>query len=266
MNQRTYFVISFSFLGLGLIAFLIDVFKGKPDGDGLVILIIGFAITAFWLIRFYIALRRIKEVGNLLSQQCDPDAYIEKTQRLLDKATKGGHTANTLMFRLNLSAGLSAEGRFEEALAATPDTVLFKNDRNGRLGRFTVNHNTYVAFLSLGNMEQAALALERLHDSLNALKDNKLYKMVQHLSQLDSIRFEMVNGHFENAENAYRNTFDKAKSNIERVSAMLRLGETYQHYGRNEEAREAFEYVIAHGNKLYAVTLAKQLLASMGNV
>ena len=115
-------------------------------------------------------------------------------------------------------------------------------------------------------MEQAALALANLHDSVDALKGDKLYGMALRQSQIDDIRLEMVNGHFENAEKTYRNVFDNAKSNFERASAMLRLGETYQHYDRNEEAREAFEYVVAHGNKLYAVTLAKQHLASLDAV
>jgi tetratricopeptide (TPR) repeat protein len=266
MNGKSYYIImavNFCFLAY----FLVPVLLGYETLEDNLAFIVLFSLTTSSMIGKQLCVNyRFKKVNNLLSQQCDPDAYIEETQKLLDKATKRGQTASISVFRINLNVGLVAAGRFEEALAVMPDPTLFKNDRTGRVSRVTFHHNNFVTLLALGNMEQAALALAHMHDSLNVLKGDKLYEMALHHSQLDDIRFEMMNGHFENAEKTYRNVVDKAKSNIERVSAMLRLGETYQHYGRNGEAREAFEYVVAHGNKLYAVTLAKQHLASLGAV
>ncbi len=266
MNGKSYYIIlaiNFCFLAYFLVSALLGY---ETSSDNLTMIVLFSATTILMIGKQFLKNFKFKKIDNLLSEQCDPDAYIEKTQKLLDKAHKRGNIAHTLVFRLNLNAGFGAAGRLEEALAVMPDPTLFKNDRNGRFGRVIFHHNNFVTLLNLGNMEQATLALAHLLDSLNALKRDKHYKMALHLSQFDIVRLEMANGQFGNAENTFRNMFDSAKSNIERVSAMLRLGETCQHYGRNEEAREAFEYVIAHGNKLYAVTLAKQHLSSMGNV
>ncbi len=265
MNRKSYYIImaiNFCFFAYYLVQVLVG-YKTLEENLAFIVL---FSVSTSLMIGKHLFVNyKYKKINNLLTQQCNPDAYIEETQKLLDKAAKRGQTGNTSVLRINLKVGLVAAGRFEEALAVMPYPTLFKNDRIGRIISVTLHHNNFVTLLALGNMEQAALELANLHDSLKALTGDKHYKMALHHSQLDDIRFKMINGHFENAENAYRNVFDKAKSNIERVSAMLRLGETYQHYGRNEEAREAFEYVVAHGNKLHAVTSAKERLASMGN-
>lgn len=58
----------------------------------------------------------------------------------------------------------------------------------------------------------------------------------------------------------FQDTFDKAQNNYQLVSAMLILGRIHALFGRTEQARKAFEYVVAHGNKLLAVTMAYQEL------
>ena len=58
-------------------------------------------------------------------------------------------------------------------------------------------------------------------------------------------------------------TIDKAESNYARVSTTLELGRVFAHFGRTDEARQAFEYVLSHGNQLHAVTQAREALAAL---
>ena len=178
-----------------------------------------------------------------------------------------GVNTYVLLQRLNLSAGLNAAGRFSESLAAIQfDIALIKNGRFGRMVRLTYHQNHFANFISLGMLDHARQALLWLNDAVNAEKDSKLLERMRRWYKNDYYRYEMENGRFDGAEAVFQEMFDRAENTYHRVLAMYTLGLVHGHFGRLDKARKAFEYVVAHGNKLYAVTLAKQHLVSMGTV
>ncbi|MEM5768194.1 MAG: tetratricopeptide repeat protein [Bacillota bacterium] len=261
MNNTTYLIISFSFLGLGAIVYFINIFQGKPAGDGLAILIICAALTAGMLMMYYIPQRRYKKASNLLSQQCDPDAFIEKMQKFLDKATQDRKTDSICVFRISLNSGLCAAGRFDEALSVMPDPSLIK--KASLINQVHYHHNNFITYLHLGKSNQAELALAWLRDSLITLKNTKLRGLFSQHYQNDLIIFAVSKGNFDGAETAFQDQFVRAKNKLERVAAKFNQGRVHAHFGRTDEAREAFEYVLAHGNKLHVVSLARKALDAL---
>jgi lipopolysaccharide biosynthesis regulator YciM len=73
----------------------------------------------------------------------------------------------------------------------------------------------------------------------------------------------MEKGVFDNAENFYNEIFHKASSNYEKTNAKFRLGKIYLHFKDTARAKEAFEYVVSHGNKLHIVEEANEYLKQM---
>jgi tetratricopeptide (TPR) repeat protein len=146
------------------------------------------------------------------------------------------------------------------------DPSLFKKDRIGRSLQFIFHHNHFTNFISLKMMGQAQQALLWLYDSMSAEKNGKLLNRMRRHYRQDYYLFEMENGRFDDAESVFQDMFDSAHDNYMRVYAMLALGRIHAHFRQIDRACQAFEYVIAHGNKLYAVTLAEKHLISLSNV
>lgn len=232
--------------------------------DNLPPLVLLIVVLLYFAGTIYFSYRRNKKIISLLNDQCDPDAFIAQTQRQLDKFQHRGNIPYVLLQRLNLGAGLSAAGRNEEALAAMQFyAALIKSDRFGRLMRLTYHQNHFACFISLGMLDHARQALLWLNDAIEAEKDSKLLEKLRRWYKNDYYRYEMENGRFDGTEAVFQEMLERAENNYHRVLAMYTLGLVHEHYGRIEEAREAFEYVIAHGNKLHAVTLARQHLETL---
>ncbi len=212
----------------------------------------------------YFSYRKNKKIIALLFEQCNPDAFIAQTQRQLDKVQHRGNIPYVLLQRLNLSGGLSAAGRIDEALTAAQfDISLIKSNRFGRLIKYMYHQNHFASFIASNMIEKAQEALLWLNDAVNAEKDAKLLEQMRRWYKNDYYRFEMANGRFDGAEAVFQEMFDRAENNYHRVIAMYTLGLVHEHFGRLNKAREAFEYVIAYGNKLHAVVSAKERLATM---
>ncbi|MEM5768195.1 MAG: tetratricopeptide repeat protein, partial [Bacillota bacterium] len=166
-------------------------------------------------------------------------------------------------WRVNVSAGLIAAGRYHEALYTLPDHRLFRNSRWGKLQQAVCHNNGFAALIELKMTDAARQSLTLMYGAVEGLKPGKAQDRLSRLCRLNDAEYAMALGRFDGAEAVFREAVDKAESNYERVSAMLDLGLVHAHFGRTDEAREAFEYVIAHGNMLYAVAQARKALAAL---
>jgi tetratricopeptide (TPR) repeat protein len=235
----------------------------QPLRESLWILLVIAAGLLFSLGVFFLSYRHSVKLADLLNRQCDPDAFLDKTRRMLDSAAKWSRPAAVLPLRLNLAAGLAAAGRFHESLAAMPDPSLFKNDSAGRSLWFAYHHNHFADFLALGLLDHARLALLWLDGAMRLVRPGKQLDRMNDLYRQDYYLFEMENGRFHGAQAVFQDAFDRAQHNYERVVAMMNLGRIHAHSGRTDEARAAFQYVIGHGNKLYEVTEAREKLDAL---
>ncbi len=269
MNKALLKILLIFFIGLFVILImwllLPSILWQEPlASDPVLLVLVPMYILCFvWL---YVLQSRFSKINALLFDLCDPEAYVEGIKQLLAKAEKRRQMLSIQTLRINLNAGLQAAGRYQEALASMPDASQFKDNRIGRTLRVVYHHNNFEAFFALGNMDQAQMALAWLNDALGSIQGGG--KQAEHfklLGRMDEAQLAMARGCFDGAEEVMQESVDKAQNNYQRVSSMLELGRIHAHYGRTEQAREAFEYVVAHGNKLHAVTLAKQHLAAMGH-
>jgi hypothetical protein len=253
-------------INIALVSLILALYLSDPEPSVItIILIVLYAVSlACWLLSLYLNLRRLRKTLALLNEQCDPDAYLLKTRKLLDRAIRWGTTDDVLLWRLNVAAGLIAAGRYHEALYTLPDHRLFRDNRRGKLQQAICHHNGFAVFLGLGMTDAARQALTMMHGAAGGLKPGKAQARLSHLYRLYYARYTMAQGDFDGAEAVFREAIDKAESNYARVSTTLELGRVYAHFGRTDEARQAFEYVISHGNKLYAVAQAREELAALG--
>lgn len=267
MNRAIYIIFLIVFIVALAVIFIPVALGTESMSDNLPPLVFLIVILLYFAGNIYFSYRRNKKIISLLNDQCDPDAFIAQTQRQLDKFQHRGNIPYVLLQCLNLGAGLSAAGRNQEALAAIQfDAALIKSDRFGRLMRLTYHQNHFACFISLGMLDHARQALLWLNDAIDAEKDSKLLEKLRRWYKNDYYRYEMENGRFDGTEAVFQEMLERAENNYHRVLAMYTLGLVHEHYGRPDKAREAFEYVLAHGNKLHVVTLAKQRLAAMGAV
>lgn len=73
----------------------------------------------------------------------------------------------------------------------------------------------------------------------------------------------MANGNYVGSELIMNIKFDREKSIYQKTVAKYEFGKIYLHYGRNDEEKSAFEFVINNGNKLYIVQEAKAYLQQL---
>ena len=208
-------------------------------------------------------MRRVRKTLALLNEQCGPDAYLWQAQQLLDRMLRQGTTTGVLLWRLNLSAGLSAAGRYHEALYALPDHRLFRNNRRGKMLQAFCHNNGCAALIELGLRDPARQALTMMYGAIDGLKPDKAQDRLSRLYRLNYAEYAMAEGRFDGAEATFREAFDTAENNRGRVCAMMALGRVHAHFGRTDEARAAFEYVAAHGNRLHAVAQARKELDAL---
>jgi len=229
-------------------------------------LILIYAATILTLIIEYLVIfYRFRKDIKPLHMQCDPDAYLQRMGRRLDKALRWSLSEKEIaLLRLNIGAGLNAAGRYSESLAAMGfvNVFRFKKGRENRVFRFVYHHNHFADFIEMKMMTQAQDALLWLNDCANAEKPGKTQNMMGRRYRQDYHLFEMECGRYDGAEEVFTDMFGNAKNTYERVMAMMTLAQIHEHFGRSDQARAAYEYVAEHGNHLYVAALARKKLAS----
>lgn len=219
-------------------------------------------LAAFLLFYFSVSLfmaKQFKKINSILFTDCDPQLYMSVCIDIIDVMTKVKRTVNFDHYRLNLSAGLIAAGRYDEAYESLINFSSFMNSRIGKLSSIVYYNNLCSVCLKLGKTDEAKYYLDCLAGCAAALNPRDHQKYIKYVD-LAQYGVNMAKGIFNNAESFYNRIFSKAASNYERAGAEFALGKVHLHFGDTSRAKEAFEYVIGHGNKLHIVEEAKEYL------
>lgn len=204
---------------------------------------------------------RMRRISDVLFKDCDPEKYNELTSILVQK-TKG----STRIWRLlELSYGLLCQGKYMEARAALENIPRFEATRTGRMQSMSCQLLLFMIHLGLkdlGNAEMYLKEFKRMIFDINMVKEKQRPALIK-TSELAQASLDIAKGNFENAEQIFLEETQRSISNLTKVISKYTLGEIYMHYKRFEEAREAFEYIVAHGNKLYMVEQAREKLESL---
>lgn len=217
---------------------------------------------------------RFEKIDSILADSCDPDAYIKTYGNILRSLSnanisgdQGGFEVNSgfELYWLNICDGIIASGDFKGALKVLSGFKFYGRDRAEKSYDVICESCLCSVCLNLGETGRASAHLERLKELLLRNKFKKLeLEQYWRFCYMLQFRIGMANGSYENAEPFFTEMFLTAKNNYERVQAKYYLGEVYLHGGDALKARDAFDFVIANGNKLHMVEEAKEKLTQMG--
>ena len=205
------------------------------------------------------ASKKNNNIVSLLNKECNPQLFINKYNKIL-KRNKGALRQYVL---LQLSAGNLNLGDLQMArqMLDTAASCGFSNTKQSASNQFHYYQLMCSLFLSANDIENAEKTLSYLKVSA---QNPKMYPVNKNstLSLCTSLQFSIniEKGIYDGAEQFFNNAFDIASIPIEKVSNKFFLGKIYMYFNRTEEAKTAFEYVIANGNKIICVKKAQQFL------
>lgn len=247
----------FAWFLIVLFAYLVGSFNIQPLLLRYVMLLGMIVLPALILDTYLkITFRRLLKV---LTHQCDPEAYT-KLHRSIAAKLNVKKTLFQNQLRVYISTGLMASGKYNDAFNVLLTMAPFKDSKKGLLTEAAYHNNIALLYLHQKDNNSASLhltALKQLMNSTNLLKKNPAISLT---IAMEEKMIAMAKGNYDGAENIFRNVFDSAPTPYMRVTAMFSLGEVYAHFGQMDDAKAAFEYVAANGNKLYAASKAREYL------
>lgn len=200
----------------------------------------------------------MKEPAQALQNGCDPYPLLQETEALL--SYKLSRQIRPIML-INYSTGLRNAGQYQAAL----DTMLsIKIDKRNSLS--PVNMILYYLNLTdictqMQRYDDAAVWYERLMKTYNDLPENNVKKQMASLLLPAQAEQHLQSGQPSLALavlESYRPTCLSMEVDVARIYA-----KAYLALGKPEFAREHLQFIIKNGNKLYAVTEAKDWLAQL---
>ncbi len=237
------------------------------------LLVLAGGFFLFYLIYMPLLFYQYGRINSILYIYCDPEKYVEIYRLIINgyqseklgynKKTKSlGSTVvsidkNSLL--LQLSSGLLLSGRFDEALGVL-DLLRFAKKN---LFNKALYHSTLCSYyLNTCQYEKASNVLNNMKNDISAL--NRLHsKKAERAYYVMLQRLNMSLGNYDTALDFFVGSLKAAKNTFERVNAQYNLAKVYLHSGDIPRAKEAFEYVVTHGNKLHIVEEAKQRLITI---
>lgn len=204
-----------------------------------------------------VAAKKMGKVVRIMTDDCNIQEYIKIHNEFLRKNVRGTRT----YLLLNLSSGYLNLGDHELAKNVLYSITEFSDNRAGALSKTFYLNNLFVYYLRINDSSNASICLEEMR----LLLENKKLKSIDRERLLSIYNDKCVilnieNGNYDGAEQFFSSAFDKEKSCLGKVSIKYNLGKVYIHYGRLNEAKDAFEYAVKHGGDSYYVIESRRLL------
>lgn len=225
-----------------------------------------FDFACLVLLHFLVSLYP-RRVIRAYIEGCDPEPYLELgfwgIQRFQKARFSYGKRALE-SYRLHAVAALFSLGRYEEALEQL-DTV--DHSVLPSYGCFVYWHDRFSTLLHLGRPPEELVRLLALaqdcSDSAHKLPPSQKRTAEQVLFYDQILLSILENGPSQEAVAQLKQHLSSVTTGQERVHCHFRLATTLLDLGDRPAAREHLNYVIAHGNKLYVRTQARELLAKL---
>ncbi|MTI47129.1 tetratricopeptide repeat protein [Sporosalibacterium faouarense] len=242
--NRIYFIV-ITFIIMISLSFLIE--------NTVVAGIITFAVVMIGYI--IISLMRNKNRVSLLEEECDPQAFLEATERQR-KITGRNPKMNTLL-NIDRSAGLILNGEFEKA----KDTLLsvdksYLSEKNGSL--FVYNVNLISCHYELGENESA----ERLFEKEMPLLSPTNKRMKLSIKLLNADRLLRLK-RFEESEIEFKRLLEEKISKRVELSILHSLAQIDEHKGNLKDAIYKYDEVSNNGNKLWIAEQSRKKLTEL---
>ena len=256
-------ILYFGIMSVGIILSIFFFYKSHFD------LVYGFLCLVFfaiWILidAFIVSLYATKiysKVHKILIDECNPIKFIEIMDKAMRRRPIGIYKTIIL---LNLSTAYWSLNNEVASKMILDGIVHFPHHKLGLDCRITYFNNLFYVFLSNNDLQNAEDVLNNIKITINdkhIAKANRDAWMTIYTEKLCMLN--MAKGNYEGSEQIFCSMFERAKCMLTKIYAKFELGKIYLHYERKGEAKEAFEYVIEHGNKLYMVQEAKQYLSNI---
>ncbi|AKL94930.1 hypothetical protein CACET_c14690 [Clostridium aceticum] len=211
-----------------------------------IVVIIGYIVISY--------VRSIKRV-NLIEEQCDPQAFLEATER--QRNITGTDRKINAYLNIDKAAGLILMGEFQRA-----KEVLFSIDKsylsakNGTLLAYTIN--LISCLYELGEISEA----EELFETQVPILPPVNKKMIQAMKLLVAERFFFLNRLEESKESFHQLLKMKISKRIQ-LGILYRLAQVNEKIVDTISAQKQYKEVADHGNKLWIAVQAKKQLEQM---
>lgn len=220
------------------------------------VFIAGF-ITIFISISLYIVvgLKRAEKRINLIEESCDPEAFIEATEK--QHSITGKNKRIDAYLSVDRSAGYILRGDFEDAIIELDHVDKTKlSTLNG--ARFIYYVNLATAYYMLGDVEKG----NSIYDEIIV---NEPIKFKQHLlaSRYILLTKYMANHEYDLAMELIEELKSKKTSKRKRVSLAYNEGIIFLDRDQKSKALARFKEVVSKGNKLYIVKKSKEHIRNL---
>ena len=215
---------------------------------------------------FFLSILRIATIPDAwileplkeLTEQCDPYPLLQEIHKIsMEKLAEPLRQSMTI----NYCFALHYIGNYQLVL----DTLSSLNiDKHG--GMLPVNKAVYynnlsAAYRCLQKHEEAEIWYTKMMQIYSDLPGNKLKKSLESVVLSAQIDHHRYTGEYEKAMELLNTV--KPKNLLGEVGLHMQLAQNYLALGEKDLARENLQFVVDNGNKLYAVTEAKKLLAKL---
>lgn len=210
------------------------------------------AITIFLAMSGYIIISyiRSKKRLSLLEEECDPEAFLERTEE--QRAITGRNSRYNTYFDIDRAAGLITLGRFEEAkeilLSVDGSRLSRKNDT---LLVYTIN--LILCFYELGEVTRAEELFETQIPTLPPINT----RIVLAVNVLVGERFFFL-GRYDESCKHFNGLLSQKLSKRTRIGIIYYLAQVEEKMGNITAAWEKYRQVAQEGNKLWIAEKARE--------
>lgn len=205
-----------------------------------------------------IAQKRLKRITSIMTEECDPYKFIEQILPLAQQ--KNRQYAKTLLLT-NLAAGYINAGDMIQAKTVLSDIA--KIGTNNPILRANVCNLWTVVFLNENNISNIPPALADLLKYSNQIKQKNLkYTVLRCYNSLTAL-YNLLSGKTDGAEQVFKLQLENSTHLLDKNISHYNLAMLYIKQNRIDEAKQALQFVITNGNKLYIATKAKEKLTQL---
>ncbi|WBW96838.1 tetratricopeptide repeat protein [Oceanirhabdus sp. W0125-5] len=219
-------------------------------------------ITFIAIITAYmsISIKRTKDRLSLLNDKCDPEAFLDRTEK--QREITGKKPKLNAYLNVDKAAALCCMGKVEEAKSILIDMdkgILSR--KNGALLIYTINY--ILCLYDLGEIEEA----DKLYETefINLLQDCILSDKPRFKRRIKFLvaEREFIHGKYEESKKKFEELYEEGFSKRHRIAALHGLARINEKLGAREKAIEQYTKIVELGNKLYIVEEAKEKLKEL---
>ena len=207
-----------------------------------------------------ISIKRSKDRLQLLNEKCDPEAFLERTEKQIEII--GENAKFQAYLNVDKAAAFMCMGKYKEGkkiLSSIDKTKL--SPKNGTMLAYTINMIS--CLYELGEITEAESIFEKdlFNISLDTIVRSKapIKRAIKFLNAERKYRLEQ----YDESQKVFEELLNEKSDKRTYISVLYGLGKIHEKLGDIEKAKEKYLKVSEEGNKLYIALEAKQKIKEL---